>query len=302
MNFNQKSNSCPVCQSNEVEYKFDCRDHSITLEIFAVWECNDCQVRYTLPVPSEEEMGKYYKSEKYISHSDTSEGLINKLYKTVRNITLSEKRRIIQRATGITTGQLLDVGAGTGAFLYEMKQAGWQVNGIEPDEGARRRALDNYHVQLEHTSHLFNLPAESFDAITLWHVLEHVQELDKYLAQLKSLLKPGGVLFIAVPNYTSTDSRHYGEFWAAYDVPRHLYHFAPKTMDILANQNGFNLIYKRAMWFDAYYISMLSEKYKTGKSRLLSALLVGIRCSVASVFNREKSSSLIYFLKKQTAK
>ncbi len=298
MNSSQKSKNCPVCQSNQVQFVFDCTDHSITYEVFAIWECLHCQLRYTLPVPSESEIGRYYDSEKYISHSDTSIGLINKLYKLVRNITLSEKRRIVQRATGITTGQLLDVGAGTGAFLYEMKEAGWQVNGIEPDEGARKRALDNYHVQLEATPHLFNLPSESFDAITLWHVLEHVEDLEKYLAQLKTLLKPNGVLFIAVPNYTSTDGKHYGKFWAAYDVPRHLYHFAPKSMDTLANQSGFQVIYKRAMWFDAYYIAMLSEKYKRGRPALITALFHGIWCSLTTVFNRERSSSLIYFLKK----
>jgi 2-polyprenyl-3-methyl-5-hydroxy-6-metoxy-1,4-benzoquinol methylase len=298
MNTNQESTLCPVCLSSTVQFAFNCTDYSITKEIFEIWECSNCQLRYTIPVPSEADMGRYYVSEKYISHSDTSAGLINKLYKLVRNITLSEKRRMVQRATGITTGQLLDVGAGTGAFLYEMKEAGWQVSGIEPDEGARKRALDNYHVQLESTPNLFKLPPESFDAITLWHVLEHVEDLEKYLLQLKSLLKPNGILFIAVPNYTSTDGVHYGKFWAAYDVPRHLYHFAPKSMVALAKRTGFIMHQKRVMWFDAYYIAMLSEKYKNGSPRLFTALLQGLWGTMSTLFDRENSSSLIYLLKK----
>ncbi len=287
---------CPACASAKIEKVMGCVDHTVSKEEFEIWECGNCSLRFTQHVPAEDGIGAYYQSDSYISHSDSDQGLINKLYKIVRRYTLGRKREFIQHKTGKLTGVLLDVGCGTGAFLNEMKKVGWTVIGLEPDEKARQKATELYGIKPQTPDQLFNLAAGFYDAITLWHVLEHVHDLQGYLAQLRQLLAPGGKLFIAVPNYTSRDASHYGEYWAAYDVPRHLYHFSPASMHKLAEKNGFKIIAKRPMWADPFYIALLSEQYKNGKGNLLTAIWEGKRSTWKSLIKKEKSSSLIYVL------
>ncbi len=289
---------CPACFGSKIKHQFDCLDHSISKENFQIWECDTCLIRFTRPVLPEEQVGRYYQADHYISHSDTSDGLISQLYKMVRNITLSEKRRVVQRATSKAVGKLLDIGSGTGAYAYEMKMAGWDVTGIEPDEGARLNAAKLYNLAFHEPSELYKLEHGQFDAITLWHVLEHVYDIHGYLQQIKKLLKPQGTLIIAVPNYTSNDAQHYGSYWAAYDVPRHLYHFAPLSVHLLAEKYGYMIWQQRAMWFDSFYISLLSEQYKYKRNRYLPALWQGIISSFHTLLNRAKCSSVMYVLKK----
>ena len=290
---------CPVCHGETIQPVMECRDHSITKEAFTIWQCGRCTARFTRPLPPQHDIAKYYEANHYISHSDTSEGIIAKLYKLVREITLSEKRRVVQRVSDLTAGTLLDIGSGTGAFAAEMAASGWKVTGLEPDEGARAKAKDLYKLDLKTAETLYNLPDAAFDVITLWHVLEHVYDLDGYFAKIHQILKSGGAVFIGVPNYTSPDATHYGTYWAAYDVPRHLYHFSPKSMALLAERHGFSVVSRRAMWFDVYYIALLSEQYKYGKQRFLPALWFGLRCTLATLFNRSKASSIMYVLKKR---
>lgn len=293
---------CPVCHAETIQPVMECRDHSITKEDFTIWQCTRCTARFTRPIPQQQDVARYYEAAHYISHSDTSEGIIAKLYKLVREITLSEKRRVVQRISDLAAGTLLDIGSGTGAFAAEMAASGWKVTGLEPDAGARAKANELYNLSLKPAEALYQLPDAAFDVITLWHVLEHVYDLDGYFANMQRVLKPGGAIFIGVPNYTSPDAQHYGTYWAAYDVPRHLYHFSPHSMAMLANRHAFSLVSRRAMWFDAYYIALLSEQYKHGKQRFLSAIWVGLRCTLATLFNRTKASSIMYVLKKQSAK
>jgi len=290
---------CPVCHAETIQPVMECRDHSITKEAFTIWQCGRCTARFTRTVPQQNDIAKYYEATHYISHTDTSKGIIAKLYKIVREITLSEKRRVLQRVSDLTAGTLLDIGSGTGAFAAEMATKGWKVTGLEPNAGARAKAKDLYKLDLKPAEILYNLPVAAFDVITLWHVLEHVYDLDGYFASMHRVLKPNGVVFIGVPNYTSPDAAHYGTYWAAYDVPRHLYHFSPKSMALLAERFGFTVISRRAMWFDVYYIALLSEQYKHGKQRFLPALWLGLRCTLATLFNRSKASSLMYVLKKR---
>lgn len=219
---------CPNCGNKNIFLVLSAKDYTVSGEQFEIWECRNCTQRFTQNIPGSQEIGKYYQSENYISHSDTSKGLINNLYHKVRKRTLLQKRKLIENTTGKKAGSILDVGCGTGAFLHGMKNAKWNITGLEPDETARAKALELYGLHLEKTDEFYRLPAQTFDAITMWHVLEHVHELHSYIEQLKKLLKPGGKLVIAVPNYTSYDAGVYKEFWAAYDVPRHLYHFSPK--------------------------------------------------------------------------
>ena len=220
--------------------------------------------------------------------------MINQLYHKIRKRTLVQKRRLIENTTGKNKGNILDVGCGTGAFLNTMKEAGWDATGIEPDQSAREKALDLYGLHLDNSEKFYELPAQAFDAITMWHVLEHVHDLHEYIDQLKKIVKPTGKLFIAVPNYTAYDAKVYKEFWAAYDVPRHLYHFSPASMKTLLNLHGMKIEKMKPMWYDSVYVSMLSEQYKTGKSNLLSALMVGCISNLKALFDIKKCSSVIY--------
>lgn len=289
---------CPICSDDRIYRELSVKDYTVSLERFDVWECKNCSLRFTQNVPVAQEIGRYYQSENYISHSDTHKGLVNNLYHKVRRRTLIEKRKLVQKETRQKKGNLLDIGAGTGAFLNTMKQAHWTFTGLEPDETARNKAAQLYNLNLKKDEEFLSLPAESFDAITMWHVLEHVHALHQYIQQLKVLLKPDGKIFIAVPNYTSFDAQYYKEFWAAYDVPRHLYHFSPKAMRGLLAQHELKLNKIKPMWYDSVYVSMLSEQYKTGASHAVNALFFGFISNLKAVFNTARCSSIIYVISK----
>jgi 2-polyprenyl-3-methyl-5-hydroxy-6-metoxy-1,4-benzoquinol methylase len=274
------------------------KDYTVSKTDFVIWQCPDCTLRFTQDVPDMDSIGAYYKSEDYISHTDTTKGLINRLYQQVRTHTLKSKRQLIQKETGVTVGSVLDIGCGTGAFLAQMKTAGWQATGLEPDADARTVAKRLHNIESNDPGELFNLSPASFDAITMWHVLEHVHELHRYIAQIHSLLKPSGKLFIAVPNYESVDANVYRLKWAAYDVPRHLYHFTPKAIQALMQKHGLKVVVKKPMWFDSFYISMLSSKYKNGKTNWMGAPLVGLRSNLKALVNRDYCSSITYVIEK----
>lgn len=290
---------CLCCGSAAISKVFECKDYTVSKENFEIWKCDNCTFRFTQDVPREAAISAYYQSAIYISHSDTKKGLVNRLYHYVRNFTLTGKLKLIKKITGLKNGFLLDVGSGTGAFAHTMQQAGWNVTGLEPDEVARANALRTYKLQLEELSNLKELREASFDAITLWHVLEHVHDLDEYLEKFDQLLKLAGRLVIAVPNFTSYDAVYYKQHWAAYDVPRHLYHFSPQSMQVLLNKKGFVIESVRPMWFDSFYVSMLSEKYRYGKDRFISALAVGLLSNLKAFINKKRCSSIIYVIRKK---
>lgn len=288
---------CPLCHSANINPLLTVKDHSVSKEEFVVWQCAGCTLRFTQDVPDESSIGQYYQSQEYISHSNTDKGLLNKLYQKLRKLTLEQKAALIIGYTK-STGNLLDIGAGIGAFLSVMKEKGWVVKGIEPDEGARRNAEQLFKIELDEPAALFELRTGSYDAITLWHVLEHVHQLHDYIEQLKNLLAQNGKIFIAVPNYTSVDAEAYRNYWAAYDVPRHLYHFTPQAIEKLMTQHGLKLIAKKPMWFDSFYISLLSSKYHRGSTSWLGAGWNGLRSNVTALLNRDRCSSLIYVVSK----
>lgn len=290
--------NCPVCGSGNLEKVFIANDHTVSKDSFEVWACNECSLRFTQDVPDASAIAPYYHSENYISHSNTSKGLINRLYQRVRKKTLKQKRKLVEKLTGRRTGTLLDIGSGTGAFVHEMATHGWKVTGLEPDEGAREVASVDFNTRLYSLDSFFQLPAASFDAITMWHVLEHVHELQKYITQLKQLITTEGRIFIAVPNYTSYDAAAYKEYWAAYDVPRHLYHFSPAAMLRLIERHGLKLLAYKPMWYDSFYISMLSSKYKNGKTRLAGAAWNGLRSNIKAWADVKRCSSVIYVVGK----
>lgn len=291
--------TCPLCNNNQIKQVLTATDFTVSHQDFELWQCNGCGFRFTQNIPSQKEIGAFYKSENYISHSNQNKGLIQQLYHLVRKQTLQSKKKLIQTLTQKQTGSLLDIGAGTGYFPAYMQESGWRVTAIEPDETARKNAEAVNKIQLLPAEDFFTLPQFSFDCITLWHVLEHVHQLHEYAEHFYKLLKPHGRLIIAVPNHTSYDANLYKNFWAAYDVPRHLWHFSPESMEYFMNRHNFKVAGHYPMWFDSYYVCMLSEKYKTGKLNVFSALINGYKSNRQAKSNVKKCSSVIYCLTKQ---
>jgi len=289
---------CPVCGSAGISEVFKVKDNTVSQEYFEIYHCRNCQVRFTQNSPSETSIGAYYKSEDYISHTDTSKDLINRIYRFVRSFSLNQKKKLVEKETGIKKGNLLDVGSGTGHFASAMQKAAWQVTGLEPDEGARALASHEHSIELLSSGELFNLAGKRFDAITLWHVLEHIHDLKKYIQTFKKLLSDNGKLFIAVPNYTSYDAEKYKEYWAAYDVPRHLYHFTPQTMQWLMKECGLKIVDVKPMWFDSFYVSLLSSKYKNGNTKWVGAFWTGLISNFKAMSDAKKCSSVIYIISK----
>ncbi|MFN9710044.1 MAG: class I SAM-dependent methyltransferase [Bacteroidota bacterium] len=283
---------CPLCGSSQASLFLNLQDYSITGEDFAIYTCGNCSFKFTADAPSEENIAPYYKAEEYISHTETKKGLISNLYHRVRKITLQQKAKMVSKYTGKIVGHHLDIGAGTGAFVHAMENAGWNSIGIEPEASARKRANELYLASVYPMSELNNFSEKSYTAVTLWHVLEHVHQLHDLLTKIKNILDTDGRVFIAVPNHESFDARYYGKYWAAYDVPRHLYHFTPVTMKKLLEQHGLDIVQIKPMWFDSFYVSMLSEKYKKGN--IIRGLLIAAISNLQAIFMRNKCSSLIY--------
>jgi 2-polyprenyl-3-methyl-5-hydroxy-6-metoxy-1,4-benzoquinol methylase len=286
---------CPICGEKARKDILSCIDHTVSKSEFKVVECSNCGFAFTSPRPAESDLGAYYESEEYISHSNTSKGIVSRLYQRVRKYTLGKKLGLINRQG--KKGSLLDIGCGTGEFLNTAKLDGWKAIGIEPSPSARKQGEENFKLDVRDEPELASLPAKSFDVITMWHVMEHVPNLRDRVQRLNELLKDDGVLFIAVPNRSSFDAKHYGEKWAAYDVPRHLWHFRAQDMRKLMEQFGFEVKQILPMKFDSYYVSMLSEKYKTGKTKMISAVWNGWISNRKA--GKEGASSLIYIIRKK---
>ena len=271
------------------------KDYSVSGEEFQLIYNDDLEILETSPQPSLGKLPEYYKSDDYISHTDNKRNLFEKIYHFVKFISLKRKLKIINSFSS-TTKNLLDFGCGTGDFLRIAQQNNWEVLGIEPNVKARALANEKTNNVVFETDELIKLKPNSFDVITLWHVLEHIPNYQEQFLILKNLLKPNGSLIIAVPNYKSYDAKYYQNFWAAYDVPRHLWHFSKNSIYNLAQRNKMKVIKILPLKFDAYYVSLLSEKYKTGKMNILKSLMVALRSNIKATGTKEYSS-LIYILK-----
>ena len=268
------------------------KDHSVSKEIFELYYDENLDMLVTHPQPSLGVLGKYYESEDYISHTDGKRSLFEKAYHFVKNIALKNKLDLINSLQP-AKGRILDIGAGTGDFLSVAKQNGWETIGVEPSEKAKAIASKKGVGFVEETRTLEN---HSFDVITMWHVLEHVPDLDFQIKELKRLLKPTGSLIVAVPNFKSFDAKHYGAFWAAYDVPIHFWHFSKKAIKLLFEKEDIQLVKVLPMKFDSFYVSLLSEKYKSGKMNFIKASFVGLWSNWKAKGSFEYSSH-IYVLK-----
>jgi 2-polyprenyl-3-methyl-5-hydroxy-6-metoxy-1,4-benzoquinol methylase len=267
------------------------RDYSVSKEIFELHHNPEYDILITFPKPNLEKLPSYYESEDYISHTDGKRTLFERMYHLIKNIALKNKLKLIN--TKSQKGKLLDIGAGTGDFLVVANNDGWQTIGTEPSEKAKGIAITKGVKFAESLSSLEN---NSFDVITMWHVLEHVPNLEEYISELKRLLKPTGTIIIAVPNFKSFDAEYYGKFWAAYDVPRHIWHFSKTAIDKLFSEKEMKLVEVLPMKFDSFYVSLLSEKYKTGKMNFVRAFFVGLKSNRNGNKTKEYSSH-IYVIK-----
>lgn len=289
-------NTCPTCNGTTFEPFEQCKDFTSSQEKFSIVKCQTCGLLITSPRPDSNSIGKYYQSESYISHTNSSKNLIDILYKTVRSFTLRWKLNLIHSQK--SKGKILDYGCGTGEFLATCKKANWDCYGVEPSAAARKKAteLTNLHI----TQTLDEMGQIKFDIITLWHVLEHVDNLNEKLSELKSFLTEDGIIFIAVPNHESLDAKIYTSYWAGYDVPRHLWHFSQENIKRLFTTHQLHLMKVIPMKLDSFYVSLLSEKYKHPKSNILlnlgRGLINGLRSNVAGSRNKNYSS-LVYIAK-----
>lgn len=292
----EQISNCPICKNKQFKKYLEVEDHTVSQEKFQIVECMNCGFKFTNPRPNQEEIGKYYKAESYISHTNTTKSVIAKIYHTVRKYTLKNKVDLINRLSP-QKGKLLDVGCGTGMFLNEARENGWIVKGIEPNSDARRIAEDINKTIIE-TEILTSFKNEKFKIITLWHVLEHIHLLNETINWLKERILENGIIIIAVPNYESKDAKIYREQWAAYDVPRHLYHFSQKSIKELFEREGLKLVETLPMKFDSFYVSMLSTKYQTGRINYVKAFFAGLKSNQYAKSHNNNYSSLIYVLKK----
>lgn len=275
-----------------------CKDYTVSGKQFELIYNSELELYATTPKPSKKELPKYYNSEAYISHTDAKKSLFDKTYQFVKNYTIRKKIKLINSFK--TEGkELLDIGCGTGDFIFNAKKKSWHVTGVEPNKKAQELSISKINDDTVIFSNLDDLmlsKKNKFNVITLWHVLEHIPDLHTYINQIQSLLKADGYLIVAVPNYKSFDAAYYQEFWAAYDVPRHLWHFSQKSIALLFKTFKMEVIKTLPMKFDSYYVSLLSEKNKTDKSNIFRAFKIGWLSNRKAIKTKEYSS-LIYLLK-----
>jgi len=272
------------------------KDHSVSGKEFQLVFDAALEMYKTEPQPSLDTLPSYYQSEDYISHTDTKRNLFEKVYHWVRSYMLSKKMAIVSQYTKSNSQRVLDIGCGTGDFLKIAQEYKWNIAGVEPNAQARKIASDKTGIEIQNNDWLATIDDHSFDAITMWHVLEHVPNLPAQIASLKRIIKLNGTIFIAVPNFKSHDANHYKEKWAAYDVPRHLWHFSQKSIKGLFQKENLKVVKILPMKFDAYYVSLLSEKHKTGKMNPIKGFYRGFVSNFKAITTSEYSS-LIYVIK-----
>jgi 2-polyprenyl-3-methyl-5-hydroxy-6-metoxy-1,4-benzoquinol methylase len=295
----EKINKCPVCKGGVFSDYLKVEDHFLSKETFIIQQCNSCGFRFINPRPSGEEIGRYYQSDEYISHGVKKNDLMSRAYRLARIFSIRNKFRIVKKHS--QPGKILDIGCGTGEFLSFCRDKGFSVSGVEPNDKARVFAQSVNGISVTDKLDDIKDQTGSFNCITMWHVLEHVHELDETLNRIMNLLTPGGVFIAAVPNSNSWDAAKYKGHWAAWDVPRHLYHFNENSMRELAKKKGFVTGEIIPQKLDAYYVSMLSEKYLTGHANYFKSVINGFWSNFMAKKEGVGHSSLIFILKMKTA-
>tara|TARA_B100000795_G_scaffold63264_1_gene42664 strand:+ start:2035 stop:2919 length:885 start_codon:yes stop_codon:yes gene_type:complete len=289
--------SCPICLSSDLQKKFNCTDHSTSKEKFTIVSCETCDFKFTNPRPKDKSLGSYYKSDKYISHTNNKKGLFNWMYHTVRKYSITTKLNLLKKIS--KRKNHLDIGCGTGEFLNACKNSGFKTEGIEPSKLAREQAINNYNLSVTHNTELDQFKSSQFDTISMWHVLEHIPELNKTIREFNRILNKKGKVIIAVPNHNSWDAKYYKEYWAGWDTPIHLWHFSKLSIEKIFKIHDFKLIEKKPMLFDSYYVSLLSEEFKTGKKKYVKGFTIGLLSNIIGIFSKRGCSSIIYVFEKK---
>ena len=291
-----KKEKCPWCESENTQMHLWVKDLFLTQEPFEIHECLNCGLLFTEPRPPQDQIGKYYKSEEYYSHQENKKGLVPKLYEAVKIVNLRAK---VKMATeGLQKGKMLEIGCGAGDFIHQMEEIGWECTGVEPSEDAQTIAKKRVKGTLLKPDDITKLEDEDYDLIVMWQVLEHVDNLREEVQHLYRLLKKGGRLVIAVPNFKSADAQHYKEFWGAYDVPRHLNHFCQESIRNIFKDSGLVLQKTNKLRWDAYYISYLGEKYLNHSLPLIKGAIRGFISNCKALSSGEWSSMVYLFQKK----
>lgn len=293
----EKLTSCPVCKNSSFAHFLQCKDYVTSGEMFNLDKCTNCNFVFTNPRPSFDECGKYYESEKYVSHKDNDKSFVLFLYRWIRNRNFKWKHQLISKYKP-EKGKLLDYGSGLGTFLNYCKEKGWDSVGMDVSQNARNIVKERYNIEVFPNSQIKEQESNHYDIISLWHVLEHIYDLDETIFEIHRILKDSGTLFVAVPNRKSHDAMHYKEKWDAYDVPRHIYHYSPEDMTILMNRLGFELVEQQGMFFDAPYVSMRSEMHSGKNMKLIRGVFRGLISNFKAVSNHNYSS-VLYILKKK---
>jgi len=291
--------ACPQCSGTHLKHVMTCTDFYASGEQFELHSCEDCQFTFTQGFPTGAAMDRYYESSDYISHSDTKKGIMNSVYHRVRKYMLGRKARLVAKEAHRTSGKLLDIGTGTGYFAATMVNKGWEVEAVEKNAQARTFAKDRFNLDVRPETDLSIFAPNTFDVITLWHVMEHLEKLNETWDRLYELLTDKGIVIIAVPNRASYDAERYGANWAAYDVPRHLWHFTPGTIQQFGSKHGFIMAERYPMPFDAFYVSMLSEKNMKRAGAFARGMYAGILAWFSALARKERSSSMIYVFRKK---
>lgn len=286
--------TCPICDSKSFRPVRTVQDYSISKAEFQLVNCTTCSFLLTNPRPTEKELSKYYDSEEYISHSGTRKGLVNMLYHQFQKLNFRLKYKAFERY--VPRGTWMDYGAGNGAFLDYLKSKNISGEGYEPD-GKARKIGSRKGIKIQDSAE-YKSTSKEYASITMWHVLEHIPDLNEILQKHRTNLIPGGILTIAVPNHNSYDAQYYKNFWAAYDVPRHLWHFTEKDIRSLLNKNGFKHITTMPMVLDSFYVSMLSEKYRN--KHILRGILIGAVSNIKAITKSSSFSSQIYVFRKES--
>lgn len=289
--------ACPVCLSSDFTMFLEGKDYFLSGEDFNIQSCNSCGFKFTNPRPFSSQMEKYYHSEKYISHNAHNGGLFEIIYSAVRFFSVRKKYSMIHSVS--PGNRFLDVGCGTAELLHYCKKRGMEVMGVEPGENARNFAIEQYALPIMEKIEDLNGSSSQFDCISLWHVLEHLPDLSQSMIEIKHLLQPAGILIIAVPNVESWDATYYNKFWAAYDLPRHLYHFTAHSLKLLMENHNLEIIKMLPQKLDAFYISLLSEQYKTGRKNIVKAFINGIKSNYLASKGNFSYSSNIFIIRRK---
>ena len=288
----KKIKQCPICKSKKQNTFLKSRDYSVSKKDFTIVKCIDCKFLFTNPRPEERDMGDYYISDNYISHTNNKKGLFNYLYQIVRKYAIVTKTKLLINTSA--TRNHLDIGCGTGEFINSCVKRNINCIGIEPSRIAREKAINNYKLNVKADTNLNQFKNNSFDSVSMWHVLEHIYDINNTISCLKNIIREEGTLIVAVPNHKSLDAKIYKKYWAAWDLPIHLNHFSPLTINRLLKNHGFKLEKKIGMKFDAFYVALLSNEYKSGNKQFIKAFTIGILSNLSAILGFSQYSSTIY--------